>query len=201
MRTFAPSFLLLLLSCVPMSVAQDAESTELASAVYFPVGSISEFQQSWYSSHLEAMEEPVLATTEDQDYFALRVTYLPTWGRPIAFRYEIGDGKATHRAVMLTGSGGYDPGGVRSEIVGSPPPDRMSELISALEVSGYWRLAAEDDVRGLDGSELIVETVRNGGYRVLVRWTPEHDTEERNLTGLLDFYTGEFTRVGLWGVY
>ena len=77
----------------------------------------------------------------------------------------------------------------------------MDEMISALELSGYWRLAAEDDVRGFDGSELIVEAVRDGEYRVLVRWTPEHGTEDRGLTGLLEFYTREFTRVGLWGVY
>jgi hypothetical protein len=57
-------------------------------------------------------------------------------------------------------------------------------LLDELENAGFWKLAPADDVLGADGSQLVIETVRNGKYSVLTRWTPDCDQEARGLTKL-----------------
>ncbi|MDH7943694.1 hypothetical protein QGM61_07660 [Pseudohongiella sp. SYSU M77423] len=181
--------------------AQDSDEPVASDGpTYFPIGSVSEFEQTWYASHLSAMEEPILQADEDTEYFALRVLYLPTWGRPIAFRYELRNGTATRRAVILSGSGGYAPGTIRDEVSSDISSEDIAELLLALEDSGYWDLSDQDDVSGTDGSQLIIETVRSKEHRVFVRWTPEHEPSTRGLTKLVDFYKSEFTDFGFWGI-
>ena len=82
----------------------------------FPKGTLSHFEHRWYATHLSAMKEPVLALPAgDKDYFAFRILYSPTWGRPIALRIERKGGTTERRAMMLSGDGGYDLGEIKEE--------------------------------------------------------------------------------------
>ena len=75
-----------------------------------------------------------------------------------------------------------------------------SEFVALLEdipKERFLGLSPDDDVRGADGSRLIIEAVQDGRHVTFVRWTPEHDTANRGLSGLA-IYTRLFqeTRLG-----
>jgi hypothetical protein len=165
---------------------------------YFPLGAVSDFQQVWFAEHLRVMGEPIIKPSEDVKYFALRVLYLPTRENPIAIRYELRNGIATHRSVMLSGRGGYAPGQISKDTFSEVPAEEFERVIVALEKSDYWYLPDNDGVSGMDGSRLIIETVKDGNYRVFSRWTPEHQTKDRKLSNLVDFVIAEFTASGIW---
>lgn len=171
----------------------------MAADVYFPKGSVSDFEQTWYAEFLSAMKEPVLTLpTGDKDYFAFRILYLPTWGRPVVLRVERRSGIAMRRAVILSGDGGYDPGEIKAEQRADVTKSEFAALLEGLRKSGFWELPLKDDVIGTDGSQLIVEVVQAGRHAVLVRWTPEADTAKRGLSALVAFYMRLFHETGLW---
>lgn len=175
-------------------------SAKLLSAdAFYPKGSISDFEQGWYAKHLSAMKEPVLgATGAAKGDFAFRVLYLPTWGRPVAVRIEKKGDRIVRRSVILTGDGGYDPGHIKSQKEENLSKDDFSAFRENLEKSGVLSLPVKDDVIGCDGSELIVEVLQDGKHIVFVRWTPECDTKERNLSAVVSFYQEIFQGAGFW---
>lgn len=171
----------------------------LSADTYFPKDTLSNFEQTWYAQHLSAMKEPVLMQPpSDKDYFAFRVLYLPTWGHPVAVRVERRGRAIVRRAVMLSGDGGYDAGPIKEEHRANVPIAEFESLLDDIRRSGFWELPPEDDAIGLDGSHLIIEALDGERHVVLVRWTPEYDTEKRGLTGLVAFYRQLFQTSGLW---
>jgi hypothetical protein len=166
---------------------------------YFPKDSISDFEQGWYGKHLSAMKEPALSPTQkDKSYFAFRVLYLPTWGRPVSVRYEGSDSGFVRRSIMLSGSGGYDPGKISVDKEVKVAKQEIADLITSLEKAGLWKMPQKADVSGRDGSQLIIEAIKDGVHLVRVRWTPEHDAEKRKLTDLVTLYTTQFQNSGFW---
>ena len=166
---------------------------------YFPRDTVSDFEQTWYAKHLSAMKEPVLTSRgDDRSYIAFRVLYLPTWGRPVAIRIEKTDEKIVRRSVMLSGDGGYDPGRIKDEKESAITSAEFATLLEEIRKSGFWDLSPKDEVMGLDGSQLIVEAIQDGKHVVLVRWTPEHDTAKRGLTGLVSLYSQFFQEATFW---
>ena len=174
-----------------------ATATLIAAEPYYPKDSISDFEQEWYAKHLSAMQEPILTPRDkEKGYFAFRVLYLPTWGRPVAVRYEKKRKQFIRRSVMLSGKGGYDPGKIKKVEEIEVTKREIDDLLAALEKSGFWGMPQKDDVIGLDGSQLIIEAIKEGQHRVRVRWTPEHDTKKRHLTDLVKLYRDLFERAG-----
>lgn len=166
---------------------------------YFPKNSVSNFEQGWYADHLSAMKEPILTSHEkDKSYFAFRVLYLPTWGRPVAVRIERSGNSIVRRAVILSGSGGYDPGIVKEEKSTPVTADEFTTILTEIQNSGFWELKPTDDVMGFDGSQLIIEAIHDGSHRVFVRWSPEHDTVKRGLEGIVSLYSQFFREAGFW---
>ncbi len=138
-----------------------------------PVNAVSSFRSRWYGGHLSAMQEPsLLKATNHIDIAAYRFTYLPTWGRPLAVRTVISTNQLYVRKVMLTGSGGYAPGVIgltQESVTTNGLPRDVSDLIDKT----IWNEEFQPtDDRGLDGSEWIIEGVRNGKYRVISLWCP-----------------------------
>ena len=81
-------------------------------------------------------------------------------------------------AVELTGSGGYDPGGIarRAErILAQSEWQGLSALLAKLR---FWSLPSRlAKPLGADGSQWIIEGIRhNSQYHVVDRWTPEEGT-------------------------
>jgi hypothetical protein len=117
----------------------------------------------------------------------IRFLILPTWGNPIVVRAVKEGDRYRLFARRLDGQGGYDPGKlVESKEVLLSVED-SKKLSHHLDAAKIFELATSDDVRGNDGSEWIVETVKNGKYQVIVRWTAEYNTAERHLTPFVEF--------------
>jgi hypothetical protein len=159
-------------------------------------GATTPAQDDWI---LSLMDEPVLTPIgKPPGYFALRILYVPTFRNPIAVRYESCGNSTVYRAVRLSGRGGYEMGAIKSQEQSHPAKAQISALKQALQNSGYWSLSPRDSVRGLDGSELVVETVSDGKHRIIGRWSPESNAQARKLDGLVAFFTSEFKKAGFW---
>ena len=188
-----------MLTFLPLFVVLCAGAGVRAANPYFPKGSVSDFEQTWYAKHLLAMKEPILSLTgKDRTYFAFRVLYLPTWGRPVAVRYEKKGDRFVRRSVKLSGDGGYDPGKIADQKETQIERKEVDDLATSLEKAGFWDMPVNDNVMGVDGSQLIIEVIKDGHHRVRVRWTPEHQTEKRGLAGLVNLYTAQFQTAGFW---
>jgi hypothetical protein len=163
MRLIGILFVLLASACTATSYFPrgelDPNSTELDS-----------YRSEWYSSHLRAMSEPVLAApTTTRTY---RFTWLRSFHHPIAIRIVSGPGQPKVIAVELDGAGGYDPGKVlrRKEVALSP--DEFKQLEEFVHSQDFWSLPSHEKSFGLDGAEWIIEGAADN-YHVVVRWSPE----------------------------
>jgi hypothetical protein len=116
--------------------------------------------------------------------------------QPVAVRYEATGAHGVYRAVMLSGYGGYDAGKIKVDQTLALGQDEIKALALSLEQSGYWSLSPKDDVRGKDGDELVIETIKGGEHRVLVRWSPSYNANDRKLEKLVSFYLSEFKKAG-----
>jgi hypothetical protein len=164
---------------------------------YFPSGTVSNLEQVWFGSALAAMKEPVLSGGGQRvGYFALRILYLPTWGPPVAMRYEGGATQGTYRAVMLSGQGGYDPGTIKAQKSKVLSSSEIANIQHALTNSGYWELPDKDGVLGFDGTEVVIETIQDGHHRVFVRWTPSSDASARKLKGIVHLLMSQLRATG-----
>lgn len=156
---------------------------------FFPIDAggkkgVSEFQVQWYSKHLSLMKEkPLQSLAQDAEVY--RFTLLPTWGDPRSFRLSKVDGNYVFSFSRLDGDGGYDPGKLvesTSKNLLKKDVDKFLKLFGAVK---FFTQPSEDENRGSDGSEWILEAVSGGKYHVVVRWTPtEYDPEKR---GTVDF--------------
>jgi len=160
---------------------------------YFPIktktGSegVTEFESKWYSQSLERMKEPRLPEfAKDVNADIYRVTILPTWGNSIAVRVQRHGELYSLSARRLDGQAGFKIGKlVESKDVSLSADDSktFAELIQNLNFS---RMATDEDVRGTDGDEWIIEGVSQGKYHVAVRWcASSYDPKKRNLTAFL----------------
>ena len=170
----------------------------VADEAFFPPGAVSPIEQDCYGRHLSAMREPVLKPNQTDDTtFAFRIMYLPTWGHPVSVRYWSNGTNYFRRRVMLSGSGGYDPGVIKKESQIEVDKQEIDQVLASLEKIQFWKLATKDNVSGLDGSQLVLEGIRREKYKLVVRWTPEHESNARGLKATVDFYRELFDRVGL----
>ncbi len=180
-------------ACASLSGVRDARGV-----VFFPEGVVHESEAEWYGSMLARMKEPSFADlARDPENVAVRFLVLSTWGRPVALRYSAIGNDIRRRAVMLSAEGEHVPGGIRAQKSIAMSRDDFQAVMVALEASGYWELASRDDISGRDGSTLVVESVRNGEYRLLTRWAPGYKSDSRGLTGLVDFHLAELEKSGL----
>ena len=172
-----------------------------ANPQYFPIGvfsknpDFSEWVARWYASVLRALEEPSLykSGSSASSEFAKNVTdvyriaILPTGGNAIAIRVQKHGELYSLSARRLDGQAGYNPGKlVESKDITLSPEDSktLSILIQNLN---FFQMPTEDNVRGMDGDEWIIEGVSNGNYHVAVRWCAQsYDPGKRNLTAFLD---------------
>jgi len=174
-----------------------------AAGKYFPKGTVrSEMMERHYERLLSVMKEPILRPKKGkQEYFAFRVLYLPTWRNAVAIRIEKNGDYVTKRSVRLTG-----------DALSSSPQDlriaeererridnrEFEEFLDNLRESGMMNLPAIDSLQGFDGDDLVVEVIQGDEYSFFVRWSPDLRTKQRNLEGVVEFYTRLFKDAGLW---
>jgi hypothetical protein len=171
--TFAPTSD----SCIPIKTKAGDEG-------------VTAFAAKWYGKSLELMKEPCLPEfAKDASAEVYRILILPTWGNPIVVRVQRRGKKFSLSARRLDGQAGYDPG----KLVETKDIDLSSEdsiaLDSLIQNLSFFQLAVDDDVKGFDGDEWILEGVSQGKYHVVQRWcAKDYDPKKRKLTTFLDLF-------------
>ena len=61
--------------------------------------------------------------------------------------------------------------------ISTASPDETAMLLSLVDQSHFWTSPTELPSRGRDGAEWILEGVKDGRYRVVVRWCPDVDRQ------------------------
>ncbi|MEM9282718.1 MAG: hypothetical protein AAGA96_12895 [Verrucomicrobiota bacterium] len=171
MKTFTS--LLVLIGFASLGFAEEAKT-------FFPVSergdktTISSFEEGWYSKHLHLMEQPSLyAKRGDKSEDVYRFTLLPTWGDPrCAVVTKRGD-KADIQFTRLDGDGGYDPGKLVEKSKRELQPKEIEKFSALFEALEFAKQPTEDPVTGLDGSQWILERLKDGEYHIVVRWTAD----------------------------
>src|SRR6266480_2504144 len=148
---------------------------------------VTEFESKWYGQSLERMKEPRLPEfAKDANAEVYRITVLPTWGNSIAVRVQKHGELYSLSARRLDGQAGYNPGKLvesKDIALGADDSKTLAVLIQNLD---FFQISTEDDVRGMDGDEWIIEGVSQGKYHVAVRWcAPSYDPGKRKLTAFL----------------
>jgi hypothetical protein len=127
-------------------------------------------------------EAPVLPIG-DLDAEIYRITFIPTFYNPIKIRVEKHGNEYVLIAKRLSGQGGYDAGKLKTEKRRRLRPQEWDCLLDLLKEAGFWELPysekkPEPNKKGeeticLDGSEWVIEGVRNGQYHAVNRYCPE----------------------------
>lgn len=130
------------------------------------------FKREWYSSHLNALREPVHFDTDYTAKTAYRLTWLRSFHHPVAIRIEVDPtGSGTLFFKVADGAGGYDPG--RLEI-------SRRRALTTEELKDFERLFGEveicdpepETVTVTDGAVWIFEIRKEDDYCVADRRWP-----------------------------
>jgi hypothetical protein len=116
-------------------------------------------------------EQPLYPPVADQTA-VYRLLFLPTFQRPVVVRLIEADG--TWRVVRKCshGRGGYGPGPLMNEEKRELTSDEVKQLGVRLSKVEFWDMPSIDKGMGLDGSQAVLEGVREGRYHVVDRWSP-----------------------------
>ena len=127
-------------------------------------------------------EMPVLPTDE-LDAEMYRMTFIPTFFKPIKIRVERRKAEYIIVAKRLSGQGGFDAGTLQTEKRHKLKQAAWQHLISLLAKAGFWTMAydvkePEPNEKGeveicLDGSEWMLEGVKGGKLHAVDRYCPK----------------------------
>jgi len=187
MKPWKPLLILALLSPMQCVCAEEIKT-------YFPVSdrggkaAISSFEEEWYSSHLRLMKEPSLFVKRgDKTQDTYRFTFLPTWGDPRCTAITRSKDKTSIRFSRLDGDGGYDPGKLVEKAQRDLKPDEIKKFLELFDAIDFAKQPTEDPVMGFDGSQWILERLKDGKYHIVVRWTADaYDPKKRGTASFVD---------------
>jgi hypothetical protein len=157
-----------------------AASSVQCCAQFFPKSSLDfgkdDFKAKWYSTQLRALREPSLLALASQPHAeAYRFLWLRTFHHPVAVRLSLqADGHWVLDTKAASGAGGYSPGTLTTSTSRNLSALEAQDFLSRVEKVGFWDAPNPvDDQTGTDGSQWIIEGVRNGKYHVIDRWMPK----------------------------
>lgn len=129
------------------------------------------FTNSWYSKMLFGLHEPVLYQSSDTTEI-FRFTWLRTFHKPIAIRVTAKNGEHILTLKVASGAGGYEVGNLVRDTSFYISNNEWNEFSSRMGAINFWSLSSQDNSRGKDGSEWILEGRGNEKYHFVTRWTP-----------------------------
>lgn len=127
---------------------------------------------TWYSKMLFGLKEPVLSNYQG-DMEIYRFTWLRTFHHPVSVRLEKQNDVIMLFSKVCNGAGGYQPGQLIFDTAFNVTVDQYKLLTQKIDEIYLWRLTTEQrDDMGDDGSEWILEAVKDNKYKMVTRWTP-----------------------------
>lgn len=169
---------------------------------YFPPRTFSsraaDFQVRWYSADMYALGEKPLWPPSSELETTYRLTYLPAFTGPTVITLSVSP-DANGRIAIKTINGDREVTKVDETM--STTQDQVARFFALLDQAHFWTTPTELPRRGLDGAEWIMEGVKDGKYRTVVRWCPdiEHQSAEEisfGEAGRLLFEIAGHKRVG-----
>lgn len=159
-----------------------AATLSIAQTPYFPSHAfdsdtrLSKLVNDWYSGQLRALDEPSLFTqsknSSEQSY---RFLWLRTFHHSVAIRIEIKqDGTAMLTTKMSSGAGGYAPGHLVTNASKLLTKQQADAFLHKIDTDNFWQLPPVllRDQQGDDGSQWIIEGIKDGKYHLTTQWTP-----------------------------
>lgn len=133
---------------------------------------IATFRLSWYSSYLNAMQEPLLYNLSQDTIY--RFTWLRSFDPPVAIRLQKQNDKIILFWKMADGAGGYLPGELIVNDKKELTPEEWMNFQKLINQCDFWNMPAQQKTFGCDGAQWIIEAVVNGQYKVVDRWSPRN---------------------------
>ena len=146
---------------------------------------IDSFVNKWYSNMLFNLKEPIIKDYQGEKEI-YRFTWLRTFHHPVSVRFEKQGGIIMLFAKVSNGAGGYKPRRIIFDTSISLTSNEYNLLTKKVADIDFWNQPTEerDDDIGIDGSEWIIEAVKNNKYHMVTRYTPSIERQ------------GNFRRVG-----
>ena len=179
--------------------------------------SSKDFRDKWYSFTLRALHEPSLfALRNDQSLQVYRFLWLPSFHRPISIRLTInayGSGSIVARSVdnhagLLT-KPASDTGELILDQTVAIDKIQAQDVLQRLQLLAFWSLPTEEEQQApqssgesdgprlrvvqVDGSQWILEGLREGEYHVVDRWSPQANSYSQLCKHLLQLGKVETT--------
>jgi hypothetical protein len=140
--------------------------------------SLDTFVNQWYSKMLFTMKEPVLSNYKGTKEI-YRFTWLRTFHHPVAVRFEKQNNIIRLFSKVCNGAGGYEPGQLIFDTTLNATDDQYKSLTQKIGNINFWNLKTEQrDEAGNDGSEWIIEAVKDNNYHMVTRWTPSEGRQD-----------------------
>jgi hypothetical protein len=176
---------------------------ELPAQQYFPPGALdtasygNDSKAIWYAKNLKALHEPSLwELSRDPKAEAYRFLWVRTFHHPIAARLVVrSSGSGWMHVSETSGKGGYEPGRIIRYGVSWLTKTKTESFLTALKAADFWNLptlpVTNEGIVNLDGSQWIVEGVKNGQYHIIDRFSPDTRDPVRAI-GVLALKLGRF---------
>jgi hypothetical protein len=128
------------------------------------------FHINWYSTHLNALEEPVLSDSLPIKVF--RFTWLRTFHNPIVIGLENNNDSITLYWKVCDGAGGYEPGKIIENKSKVLTIKVWNDFVASVNSINFWNLpTTQSGILGTDGAQWILEGKELGKYHVVDRWS------------------------------
>jgi hypothetical protein len=154
----------------------------IAQETYFPKNALSDdswgdqFKAKWYSQELNVLEEPsLLERAKNPSFESYRFLWLRSFNHPVAIRLDMrADGIGVLTTKVASGAGGFRPGHIIENTSRPLTREQTQAFLARVQKLSFWSLPSHvDDQTGTDGSQWIVEGVKEGKYHVADRWSPD----------------------------
>ena len=136
------------------------------------INTLDTFVNSWYSKMLFGLKEPILKNYQgDKEIY--RFTWLRTFHHPVSLRIEKQGNIIKLFIKVCNGAGGYDPKKIIFDTTINATTKQFKTLLQKIDNINFWNLITEQRYdTGKDGSELIIEAIKDNKYHMVTRWTP-----------------------------
>ena len=142
-----------------------------------PTGDLDEFKNRWYSGNLKALQEPALyPMAKDKSIECYRFLWLRSFSHPISVRLSHhGKDEWILKLKIAGGAAGFHPHSLIEEETMHLRDANIQEFLSQIDSLGFWKAPNPllNDQVGTDGSQWIIEGVKDGNYHVIDRWSPK----------------------------